>query len=548
MLRALALKNFVIVDSLNLDFREGFSVLTGETGAGKSILLDALALVTGSRAESSVVREGESKADISAEFETSTQLDAWLAERELLGDDRKIQLRRVIEADGRSRAFINGHPTTAALLKEAGEQLLDIHGQHSAQSLLRGDGQRLLLDRFAGIEGEVKALAQFYKTWSLAEQALIEARTQARVFEQERDRLQWRLGELSALKLTPGEWATLNSEQKRLANAAQLIETTQGAAGVITQDDGAIVGQLQVIAQKLKPLVVVDQSLKATLELIESASIQLDEAGSELADYGEKIDLDPKRLSVIDERISVIFSAARKFKIAPEQLLPEQAELESQLEKLAAAQDISILQKKAAAALHHYQEAAQKVSLQRRKAATKLSQGVTKHLQSLGMQGAKLAVVLNTQEPTSYGTDSIEFQIAGHIGVAARSLAKVASGGELSRVGLAIAVLAAQANPVPTLIFDEADAGIGGSVAQVVGELMRALGDSRQVLCVTHLPQVAACAHHQFKVSKYSVKDKTISQVIALPSEDRVDEIARMLGGLEITATTRKHASELLKL
>ena len=269
MLQALCLKDFVIVDSLNLEFIQGFSVLTGETGAGKSILLDALALVTGSRADSAVVREGQAKADITAQFQTSHPLDLWLAERELTGDANTIHLRRVIDADGRSRAFINGHPATAALLKEAGEQLLDIHGQHAAQSLLRGDGQRLLLDRFAGIESAVKTLSQLHKAWSVAEQAVTQAKSQSRAFEQERDRLQWRLGELNGLKLVAGEWAALNTEQKRLAHAAQLIETTQGAASAIEQNDGAIVEQLQVLTQKLRPLVALDASLKGTLELIE---------------------------------------------------------------------------------------------------------------------------------------------------------------------------------------------------------------------------------------------------------------------------------------
>jgi DNA repair protein RecN (Recombination protein N) len=554
MLRSLSLKDFVIVDSMTLDFTQGFSVLTGETGAGKSILLDALALVTGARGDSGSVREGQSKADISAEFSISDDITTWLGERELSGDDGVLQLRRVVEADGRSKAFINGHPGTAAMLKELGEQLLDIHGQHAAQSLTRGEGQRELLDSFAAIQSDVKIVGQRYKLWNDAKANLAAANAQSATFAQERDRIQWQLNELSEIKLVAGEWESLNIEQKRLANAAQLIEIAQSAALAISDDDNAVVSTLQSLAQRLKALVALDPSLQASLELIDSAIISLDEAGSDLSNYAQKIELDPQRLEQIDNRIGQLFSASRKFKVTPDALTDHEQLLTSQMANLAASQDIAKLEKQVETEYASFTQLADTISKARRKAALKLSRGVSTHLQSLGMRGAKMEISLVSQNPTSSGCDQIEFQIAGHEGVAPRAIAKVASGGELSRIGLAIAVMAAQANPVPTLIFDEADAGIGGSVAEVVGNLMRDLGESRQVLSVTHLPQVAARAHHQFKVTKENVKgpgksftSKTLSKVQLLEESARTDEIARMLGGIEITSTTRQHASELLR-
>jgi DNA repair protein RecN (Recombination protein N) len=546
MLLSLHLKDFVIVDSIALDFQSGFSVLTGETGAGKSILLDAIGLVTGGRADSGAVREGQPRADISAEFSANADLEKWLLERDLGGDAGVLQLRRVIDADGRSRAFINSHPSTAAMLKQIGERLIDIHGQHAAQSLMRGDGQRELLDSFATLEADVKELNVRFKSWTEAEQILAQAQNAGKNFEQERDRLVWQLNELKDLKLIKGEWENLSHEQKRLANAAQLIEIAQGASGALTDDDDAIVNRLQTVAQKLKNLVAIDASLKPCLDLIESAAIQLDEAGSDLSSYAQKIELDPTRLEEIDRRVGALFTSARKFKVQPEQLFDEQIDYENRLSLLTQSQDISALTAKVASAKEHYTQLAQKLSSARKKASAKLSKGVSSHLQSLGMKGAKMDIAINDHAPASHGTDHIEFQVAGHEGVAARAISKVASGGELSRIGLAIAVLAAQANPVPTLIFDEADAGIGGSVAEVVGKLMRTLGDSRQVLSVTHLPQVAACAHHQFRVSKQTVKGKTSSEVTVLSDAERVDEVARMLGGIAITDTTKKHAGELL--
>jgi len=546
MLLALRLRDFVIVDALDLELGPGFSVLSGETGAGKSILLDALQLAMGARADTGAVREGAARADITAEFRTDPSLDAWLAERDLAGDAGVVLLRRVIEADGRSRALVNGQPATAALLREIGERLVDIHGQHAAQSLLRADGQRLMLDAFGGHAPEVQAAAAAYARLRDARRELDDAERDSRELVLERERLQWQADELGQLKLADGEWASLGEEQKRLANAASLIEGSAAAAQALGEADDSVSSRVQQVLARLRPLAQIDARLAPAVELLESASIQVEESASELASYAQRIDLDPQRLEQVEARVAAVFAAARKFRLAPQDIPREHAAMRERLGELERAQDVERLRARAAEAQAAYDAAAGSLSRKRRAAANRLARGVTELIAGLGMAGGRLEVALEACEPGAAGTDRAEFRIAGHAGATPRPLAKVASGGELSRIGLAIAVLAAQANPTPTLIFDEADAGVGGSVADVVGSLMRRLGDSRQVLCVTHLPQVAARAHQHFAVSKHSQGGRTVSRVAALDRNARVEEIARMLGGQEITATTRKHARELL--
>jgi len=543
---ALQLRDFVIVDSLELEFGPGFTVLSGETGAGKSILLDALALVTGARADPGFVREGCARADIAAQFRTDAALDAWLAERELAGDPGVVLLRRVIDADGRSRALVNGQPATAALLREIGERLLDIHGQHAAQSLLRTDGQRLLLDAFAGLEADVRAVADTYAQWRSLVRELDESDRHARELALERDRLQWQVGELDQLKLAEGEWASLEAEQKRLAHAASLLEAAAAAADGLADDDDAIASRLHQILQRLRPLIEIDERLRPAAELLESAAIQIDEAGSQLSAYGSRVDLDPERLAEVEQRISAVFATARKLRLSPDAIPEELERMQARLAQLDAAQDTDALRRRLASLKDTYDQAARALSGRRATAGAQMAQGVTQLIGELGMTGGRLEVAIDETDPSGSGIDRIEFRVSGHAGATARPLAKVASGGELSRIGLAISVLAAQANPVPTLIFDEADAGIGGAVAEVVGSLMRKLGDARQVLCVTHLPQVAAKAHQHFAVRKQEVDGRAVSRVALLGRSERVEEIARMLGGVEITATTRKHARELL--
>jgi DNA repair protein RecN (Recombination protein N) len=546
MLTALRLRDFVIVEAVELEFGPGFTVLSGETGAGKSILIDALGLALGARADAGVVREGASRADIVAGFATDPRLDAWLAERDLAGDPGAVLLRRVVEADGRSRALVNGHPATVAQLREIGEALVEVHGQHASQSLLRPDGQRGLLDRFAGAPAELAQLAQAHARWRALERDLEQARGGAREAALERERLQWQVDELSQVAPVAGEWDELAAEQKRLAHAATLIEGARALADALGEADDAIAPRLQSLQHRLRALAAVDAALAPVLEMVESAAIQADEAASTLAGYAERVDLDPERLAAVEQRIGVLFAAGRKFRLPPERLADELATLRGRLAALARSQDVEALERASGEARAAYDGLAQALSARRAKAAGRLAAGVSERIGRLGMQGGRLEIVLERGEPAAHGIDRVEFRVAGHTGATPRPLGKVASGGELSRISLAISELAAQANPVPTLIFDEADAGVGGAVAEVIGELMRRLGESRQVLCVTHLAQVAAKANQHFSVAKAQQDERTVSRIERLDRARRIEEIARMLGGVAITPTTRKHARELL--
>ncbi len=546
MLLSLRLRDFVIVDAADIELGTGFTSLTGETGAGKSILLDALGLALGARSDAGVVREGQPRADITARFRSSEALDSWLAARDLAGDPGEVLLRRIVETDGRSRALINGHPATVALLRELGEQLVDIHGQHAAQSLLRAGAQRELLDAMGSLHAQVTPVAQRFENWQLIERELAAARAGGREQALERERLQWQVGELEPLALAEGEWETLNAEQKRLSHAASLLSDTLGAAEALTDGEAPVAGQLDSLTARLQPLVALDERLREPLELLESARIQIDEAASALSAYARRVDLDPARLEEVESRISAAFAAARKLRLAPESLARELVVMRDRLAELERAQDLDALERRCADARMLFDKAAAALSAERRKAARKLAEGVCKLLGELGMGGTRLDISIESCAPSASGIDAIEFRIAGHASGTAKPLARVASGGELSRIGLAIAVLAAQSNPVPTLIFDEADAGVGGAVAEVIGNLMRKLGASRQVLCVTHLPQVAARSHQQLKVSREHNAHGVLSRVQPLGRAERIEEIARMLGGLEITATTRKHAREML--
>ncbi|MFP5460186.1 MAG: DNA repair protein RecN [Gammaproteobacteria bacterium] len=546
MLLALRLRDFVIVDALDIEFSPGFTVLTGETGAGKSILLDALSLAMGGRADAGVVREGAARADISATFRSSEALDAWLAERALAGDPGCVLLRRVIDADGRSRALVNGNPATAALLRELGEQLVDIHGQHAAQSLLRPDGQRRLLDAYAGLADDARGLGEAWSAWRALARDIEAAEGGQRELALERERLAWQAGELERLRLAPGEWDELNEEQKRLSHAASLIEGTRGAAEALSDSDDALSSRLHQLLQRLRPLAAIDERLREALELLDGAAIQIDEAASALSAYAERVDLDPARLEQTEQRIGAVFEAARRLRLSPAAIPAELEAMQQRLRQLEAAQDLDALRARMQAARSRYDTLASALSAARRKAARRLSEGVSQHLAGLGMAGGRLQIACEAADPSASGIDQVEFRVAAHAGATPRPLAKVASGGELSRIGLAISVMAAQANPVPTLIFDEADAGVGGAVADAIGELMRRLGDDRQVLCVTHLPQVAAKAHQHFRVSKEAVGAGVCSRIEELDRSARIEELARMLGGAGITATTRKHARELL--
>jgi DNA repair protein RecN (Recombination protein N) len=552
MLRTLTIRDFVIVDTIELEFSNGFTVFTGETGAGKSILIDALQLALGGRGEASMVREGAAKADISADFAVTPAAGSWLEQNEFAVEEGGALLRRVIDNAGRSKAYINGIAATAGQLRELGEMLVDIHGQHAHQSLLKGDAQRALLDNQIAVRNpestlQVQAVATSYKAWRALARQREEFETNAKNVLLERERLEWQVSELDKLAVKPGEWQEITNEHSRLSHAASLLEGAQEALNAISEAEQPILSQLSSLNQKLTKLVDVDAGLQNVLDCMEPARIQLQEAVYALNDYIDKVELDPERLSQVDARMDAIHSTARKFRVTPEELPDEHALLSAKLRQLADASDVEGLRRQEEKARGAYMEAAARLSATRQEAAKRLSEQVSEAMQELSMSGGRFVVALNPCEPAAYGLEQVEFLVAGHAGVAARPLAKVASGGELARISLAIAVITANVTTVPTLIFDEVDTGIGGGVAEVVGRLLKRLGQRRQVLCVTHLPQVASQANQHFQVAKATVDSgKTVSRIDVLDNKARVEEVARMLGGIEITETTRKHARELL--
>ncbi len=550
MLRTLAIRDFVIVDAIELDLSSGFTVFTGETGAGKSILIDALTLALGGRADASVVREGAAKADVSAEFcgEFAPELKTWLADNALDAGDGSVLLRRVIDNSGRSKAFINGVAVTVTQLREVGEMLVDIHGQHAHQSLLKADAQRALLDAQAGLQDDTKAVAAAYKQWRALAKQREEFERDAKNVLLERERLEWQVGELEKLAPRAGEWVEIGNEHSRLSHAASLIEGAQQALNLLSEDETApVLSQLAGIEQKLGKLADIDDKLKPVLEALEPARIQLQEAVYALNDYLGRIELDPERLRTVEARLDALHSTARKFHVAPDDLPQEFVNLSERLRQLADATDLDALRAEEQKLADAYHALAGKLSKARAKAAKALLAAVTAAMQELSMSGGRFEIALSPCAPTAQGVEQVEFLVAGHAGTTPKQLVKVASGGELARISLAISVIASSATATPTLIFDEVDSGIGGGVAEVVGRLLKKLGQDRQVLCVTHLPQVASQASHHFRVSKGQVADgRTVSRIGALAGAERVEEIARMLGGLEITATTRKHARELL--
>jgi DNA repair protein RecN (Recombination protein N) len=553
MLRTLSIRDFVIVDTIELEFSAGFTVFTGETGAGKSILIDALTLALGGRGDASVVREGAAKADITADFAVTAQAADWLGANEFAVDEGGALLRRVIDNAGRSKAYINGIAATAAQLRELGDMLVDIHGQHAHQSLLKNDAQRELLDnQAAGAASEpgadLKAVGAAYKAWRALARQLEEYESNAANLAYERERLEWQVGELDKLAAKPGEWQDIGNEHSRLSHAASLLEGAQETLAVISEsEDHPIVSQLSSLSLKLGKLAAIDAELQPTVDLIESARIQLQESVYALNNYLDRVELDPERLRQVDARMEALHSAARKFRIAPDELPQEHAQLSAKLRQLADASDLDGLRKQADKLKAAYMDVAGKLSVTRAAAARVLSAAVTQAMQELNMTGGSFDIALNSCEPGARGLEQVEFLVAGHAGVAPRSLAKVASGGELARIALAISVITSNATTTPTLIFDEVDSGIGGGVAEVVGRLLKRLGQARQVLCVTHLPQVASQANQHFQVAKGLLDNgKTASRIDVLDNKARVEEVARMLGGLEITATTRKHARELL--
>ncbi|BDC39389.1 DNA repair protein RecN [Paraburkholderia terrae] len=552
MLRHLSIRDFVIVAALDLEFDSGFTVFSGETGAGKSILIDALALALGARADASVVRNGEARADITAEFDTHPHVDTWLDEQALATIETEhgntVMLRRVVDGNGRSRAFINGTAATLTQLRELGEMFVDIHGQHAHQLLMRPDAQRELFDTHAGLLDTKAAVTRAWRTWRDTAQAVETAQSKDRELQLERERLAWQLAELDKLSPQPGEWEEVNVEHRRLSHSANLIDGVQGALSALSESDEAMLGHLSSVISKVRDLAEIDPALNDALAALEPAEIQLQEAAYSLSHYAQRLELDPDRLAQVEKRLDALHSAARKFRLQPETLPQEHEERREQLAKLDAAADLDALRAAEAKAKDAYLADAKVLSKARAKAAKALGAAVTTGMQELSMAGGSFEVALvPLPDGGAHGMEQIEFRVAGHAGVPLRPLAKVASGGELARISLALSVIASAASPTPTLIFDEVDTGIGGGVAEVVGRLLHQLGEQRQVLCVTHLPQVAARGDHHFQVAKSSKgKNGTVSTVTSLDKTSRIEEVARMLGGLAITATTRKHAKEML--
>ncbi len=549
MLKFLGIRDFVIVPSLELDFSSGFTALTGETGAGKSILIGALSLALGERGDAAMVRNGCERAEIAAEFDIAAlpHLQAWLHEQELEGDEGVCLLRRVLDAGGRSRGFINGRSATLQQMREAGEQLLDIHGQHAHQSLLRPEAQRMLLDGYAGVTAEAEKVAALYRDWQTLRRRRIGLSESAEAVAAERELLRFQRDELEGLGFSLGEWQELQADHARLAHAASLLEAAAFGVETLSEADNACLEQLNVLAARLRDGMAHDATLGETLRMLESAQAELQEAVYALRHYQQRLDADPLRLHELEQRIRSVMDAARKHRTAPEQLEEVLQRIVARLEELGGDADLAALERQENAAQQSYLAAAQKLTSARKKAADGLEHEITAAMQTLAMQGGSFAVALPPlADGNAHGLETVEFQVAANPGVPLRSLSKVASGGELSRIGLAIQVAVSRVASVPTLIFDEVDSGIGGRVAEIVGQLLRKLGKNYQVLCVTHLPQVAAAADQQWQVSKAVENGVTSSRIAVLNGERRVEEIARMLGGVKITDTTRKHAAEML--
>ena len=551
MLQSLALHDFVIVDHLELDFSSGFSVLTGETGAGKSILLDALALALGERADTSQIREGCQRAEIAAIFQVEDHLqkeiEAWLREADfLLEDDHRIVIKRSIDHSGRSKAYINGGAASLSQLRELGDRLVDIHGQHAHQLLLKTGAQRELLDRHAILHDQVVKVAHTYQTMNATSKQLQQAEAAGADLQREQERLQWQLDELDEIAPQALEWEKIQTSHARLANAAKIIQGIELAIDTLSEAEYSIESQLNRAQHAIDDLVKHDPNLNQINESLSNAQIQIDEAIHGLNRYRQKMDLDPDKLAELEARMQVLHSAARKYKVNPEQLPELWTGAQEKLAAFTAAQDIEALRQKLKVQESEFLKQAKDLSKRRQQAAAELSQAVSHAMQHLAMTGGQLQVLVTPCEASSHGIDQIEFLIAAHSGSTPKPLAKVASGGELARISLAISVITSKASFTPTLIFDEVDSGIGGAVAQTVGELLKQLGGSHQILCVTHLAQVAAQGDHHFKVTKQSLDGKTQSDVKNLNRHERIEEIARMLGGTSITDTSRRHARELL--
>lgn len=554
MLLNLDLKNFVLIEHTHLEFSSGLTTLTGETGAGKSILLDALGFVLGGKADINWIRHGQNKADISATFMPSQAAHQWLLNNdfiETVSTSTSIEIptlciRRTIDTNNRSRCTVNGSVATIGQLRELGELLIDIYGQGEHQSLLKSNNQRLLLDAYAHNQLARKAVRSSWDNLQTSLKALHNAETQYAQLNAQREQLAWVFEELSAIQPIAGEWQQLETDHKRLSHNATLLTQLQDALTVLDDSEDSLLQRTRSLNATVNHLSKYDIQMTQLAEPLELAYIQLQEASHTIASYLNKIDLDSDQLVTIESRIAILHSVARKLRLPPADLPERFKTVQAELNRLNAEQDFSVLHAAIAMAQKHYDTAANSLSKTRIDAAKKLGHKITHLMQSLALSGGQFAVTCTPSAACVHGVDSIEFQVSANIGQPIRPLAKVASGGELARISLALCVVTSSQTVIPTLIFDEVDSGIGGATADIVGQKLRQLGKSVQVLAVTHLPQVAANAHQQLKVSKSLVNDITLSTVLPLNEVERCQEIARMLGGEYITSTTLQHAQELL--
>ncbi len=551
MLTRIEIHNFAIIDHIALDLGPGLSILSGETGAGKSILIDALGLVLGDRASADTVRPGARRTEITAEFDIGAQPEAleWLREQSL-DEDGQCLLRRVIEADGsRSRAFINGRASTTQAVRTLGGMLVDIHGQHEHQSLMRRDAQRALVDGFGQHTDLTRRVADIYRQWRECTDEL--QRLQGDDREGRLELLRYQVQELEALDLQTGEISELDEEHRRQANVGRLVQQGQHALNEAYEGEEFSAHSLATrAAAEIGELVELDAGFQPVLELFNSAVIQLQEGADTLRHHLDRLEVDPERLQWLEERLRSLHDLGRKHRVTPQELPEKLDQLRTELEQLDQADErIQALERQRAELQTQYAETADALTAKRTAAGTALAEQVSTIMQTLGMPEGRLTIEVTSDEQrfSAQGRDQVEIQVSMNPGQPLRPLSKVASGGELSRISLAIQVVAANNNSIPCMIFDEVDSGIGGAVAEIVGQQLSRLASDRQVMCVTHLPQVASFANTHFQVSKQSDGDNTLTRITPLDARQQVEELARMLGGVEITERTREHAREMIE-
>jgi DNA repair protein RecN (Recombination protein N) len=555
MLTHLQIRDFAIIDAVELEVRPGLTVLTGETGAGKSILVDALQLLAGGRAGVEIVRHGAERAEVAATFELANaprELRQWLEEQSLAGTGAELLVRRVVGADGRSRAYMNGQSVAVQLLREAGGILVDIHGQHEFQSLTRSGAQRELLDVYGDLGPLTGQVGIAHRVWLELLNRTLDLESKARDRDARLELLRYQVQELHSLRLKDGEIAGLTEEHARLANRGRLAAGAQSALGELYESEASSAhAAIARALQALRGLAALDAKLAPLLAPLEESAIQIREAARELERYGETLEVDTARQDQVERRLAAIEDLARKHRVAPGELGQRLQQLQAELEALERADlDLATLRRDLAAALQTYSEQAQGLSARRRTAARELSREISARLQTLGMSGGRFEAEVTqngNSDPAAHGIDQIEFRVSANPGSPPRALAKVASGGELARLSLAVQVSCSASGGGRCMVFDEVDAGIGGAVAEIVGRELRTLGEGGQVLCVTHLPQVASQAHHHLRVTKLTDGRTTRIAVAELTGDERVEELARMLGGVEVSAKAREHAREMLR-